>query len=95
MLVEEIYVHGVYYDVFVTDYKPGTSNYYSGVDGLQKGDDPEFSFCVDSAYIRDYNGKFVEIPDELYEYLINDSYIYNKLDELAYEKFLNYIDEGL
>lgn len=95
MLIEEVYVCGVYFDVFVDSYSPGTSNYYNGEDGLQKGDDPEFTFTVDSAYIRDYNGKFVEIPDELYEYLINDTYIYNKLDELSYNKFLNYLDEGL
>lgn len=95
MLIEEVCVCGVYFDVFVESYSPGTPDYYDGVDGLQKGDDPEFTFSIDTAYISDYNGKFVEIPDDLYEFLINDSYIYNKLDELAYEKFLNYIDEGL
>lgn len=90
MYLEELYVCGVYFDVFVNEYSSGTPNYYTE-DGLQKGNDPEFYFSVSVAYIKDKNGVLVEIPDELYEYLINDSYVYNKLDEVAYNNFLTAI----
>ena len=95
MFIEELYVCGVYFDIFVEEYTAGTPDIYNpNTQQWDVGDSPEFSWSVDTAYIRDKDGKFMEIPDDLYVYLIEDSYIYNLIDEEAFSKFQDNLNRG-